>query len=85
MGKLRGRENSNMDGIKHLPVFLQNELSEIPLVWVDEGDGGKLKAEPRGKTKGHLSSGNACWSHTEAHLTPTRVAMMKNTGNNKCC
>lgn len=85
MGKLRGRENSNKDGIKHLPVFLQNELSGFPLVWVDEGDGGKLKAEPERKTKGRLSSGNTSWSHTETHLTPTRVAMMKNTGNNRCC
>ena len=85
MGKLRGRENSNKDEIKHLPVFLQNELSGFPLVWVDEGDGGKLKAEPERKTKGRLSSGNTSWSHTETHLTPTRVAMMKNTGNNRCC
>ena len=51
MGKLRGRENSDKDGIKHLPVFLQNELSGFPLVWVDEGDGGTLKAEPERKKK----------------------------------
>lgn len=37
-----------------MPVFLQNELSGFPLVWVDEGDGGKLKAEPERKKKRSL-------------------------------